>query len=153
MTAKLSNELNYYPYWVEKQKQHFLIVAENITDADKLLKENYNTNPQHSVVKNLKFVFSDLRNNRVIHIRGLDKNGDVVKSKYPSLDSFEIHSRGGKYTTVNIQTTADLIKLKNYLYYFDKVTVFAGDIPLTWAFTVEDAIKKFSDIYSKGEVG
>lgn len=141
--------LNYYPYWVEKQKKLFIILAKNITEADVLLKENFNVNPVTTVLKNLKFVFTDLRDNEVLHIRGLDKKGQPIRTNYPSEDNVEIISRGTEHFYFNITNLEDLLKAQKFNKYYDKVTVFAGEFPLTWGFTFDEANKKFSDIYCK----
>lgn len=142
--------MNIYPYWFELQKKLLIIYAENILIADNVIKIQFKLNPIHSVLKTLQLTFSDLTNNQAVVVRGLDKNGEVIKSNYPSQDNFELTSRGAIHNKINLLTTEDFelyMKTKPKANY-TKVSLSAGNIPITWGFTLDELNKKISDTYS-----
>lgn len=139
-----------YPYWFEKLNKLIIVYAEDIFQADNVIKNQHKLNPLHSTVKTLQLTFSDLTKNKVKTVHGLDKDGKVIKSNYPSQDSFELTSRGAIHNTVNLLTTEDFeLYMKNKpKANYTKVSMSAGNIPITWGFTLDELNKKFSVIYS-----
>ena len=139
-----------YPYWFEKLNKLIIVYAEDILQADNMIKNQHKLNPLHSTVKTLQLTFSDLTKNKVKTVRGLDKDGKVIKSKYPTQDTFELICQGVVNKTINLLSIEDYdtVLKTTPKHNFTKVSISAGDIPIAWGFTLEELNKKFSTTYS-----
>lgn len=138
-----------YPYWFEKINKLIIVYAEDILQADNIIKDTHKLNPLHSTIKTLQLTFSDLTNHKVKVVRGLDKDGKTIQSKYPSQDSFQLFCQGAVNKTINLLSTEDydtVIKTTPK-HNFTRVSISAGNIPITWGFTLEELNKKFSITY------
>lgn len=136
--------MNIYAYTHPKLEKPELIIADSITDADKLFDVKWNkvTKASLTIVKNLKIVFHDLSKQKINHY----KMSNVKESVFYPYQTIGSHSTGISLTEFLIQKLPDLEKAINCGKPFNWIEVKASDNHIAKFSTMKDFKQYLSDM-------
>lgn len=125
-----------YAYIHPKLEKPEFIIADSITDADKLFDEKWGkvAKAMSTIVKIMKIVFHDLSKQKINHYKMSNVKGSVF---YP-YQIVGYHSTGISQTSFLIQQVPDLLKVINCGKAFNWIEVKAGDTHVTKFSTMKD---------------